>query len=56
MTTAPIFPYPPMEARVAAALPPGDNWQFEPKWDGFRCLVFKKAGEIRLQSKSGQPL
>ncbi|MDQ3069310.1 MAG: ATP-dependent DNA ligase [Acidobacteriota bacterium] len=45
-----------MEARVAASLPPAGNWQFEPKWDGFRCLVFKGDGEIRLQSKSGQPL
>ena len=45
-----------MEARVAGDLPPGEGWQFEPKWDGFRCLVFKKNGEVRLQSKSGQPL
>ena len=50
------FPYPPMEARVAGALPAGDGWQFEPKWDGFRCLVFRDGAEIRLQSKSGQPL
>jgi ATP-dependent DNA ligase len=50
------FPYPPMEARVAGALPPGDGWQFEPKWDGFRCLVFRDTDEVRLQSKSGQPL
>src|SRR5688572_3689401 len=56
MATAPAFPYPPMEARVAGDLPPGDGWQFEPKWDGFRCLVFKKEEEVRLQSKSGQPL
>ncbi len=50
------FPFPPMEARVAAALPAGDTWQFEPKWDGFRCLVFRDTTGIRLQSKSGQPL
>ena len=50
------FPYPPMEARVARALPTGDGWQFEPKWDGFRCLVFRDKDEVRLQSKSGQPL
>lgn len=56
MATAPVFPYPPMEARVAGGLPPGDGWQFEPKWDGFRCLVFRDRGTIRLQSKSGQPL
>jgi ATP-dependent DNA ligase len=45
-----------MEARVARALPAGDNWQFEPKWDGFRCLVFRDGDRVRLQSKSGQPL
>jgi len=45
-----------MEARVAGTLPPGDGWQFEPKWDGFRCLVFRDKDEVRLQSKSGQPL
>lgn len=50
------FPFPPMEARVATALPAGDTWQFEPKWDGFRCLVFRDQSGIRLQSKSGQPL
>ena len=56
MPTVPTFPYPPMEAEVAGTLPPGDGWQFEPKWDGFRCLVFRTAGQVRLQSKSGQPL
>src|SRR5688500_18467447 len=56
MATAPAFPYPPMEARVAGDLPPGQGWQFEPKWDGFRCIVFKKGADVRLQSKSGQPL
>jgi ATP-dependent DNA ligase len=49
-------PYPPMEARTAAAIPRGDNWLYEPKWDGFRCLVFRADGEVALQSKSGQPL
>ena len=50
------YPYPPMEARVTGTLPAGDTWQFEPKWDGFRCVVFRDDGEVRLQSKSGQPL
>ena len=50
------FPLAPMEARVARALPDGENWQFEPKWDGFRCLVFRDGATVRLQSKSGQPL
>ena len=34
-------PYPPMEALAVAALAPGDDWLFEPKWDGFRCLAFR---------------
>ena len=50
------FPFAPMEARTARALPAGDGWQFEPKWDGFRCLVFRDGSGVRLQSKSGQPL
>lgn len=45
-----------MEARLADALPAGGQWQFEPKWDGFRCLVFKDGDTVALQSKSGQPL
>lgn len=50
------FPFAPMEARVARALPRGENWVFEPKWDGFRCLVFRDGDDVRLQSKAGQPL
>ncbi len=50
------FPYPPMEARSVEALPAGDGWQYEPKWDGFRCVVFRDGDRVRLQSKSGQPL
>jgi ATP-dependent DNA ligase len=46
----------PMEAKSAAALPEGDNWQYEPKWDGFRCLVFKSGGNVELRAKSGKPL
>jgi ATP-dependent DNA ligase len=45
----------PMEARQVAEIPSGD-WQYEPKWDGFRCLVFRDGDEVALQSKSGQPL
>jgi len=33
-------PYPPMEARLVDEIPTGAQWQYEPKWDGFRCLVF----------------
>ena len=49
-------PLPPMEAKLVDALPPGPGWQFEPKWDGFRCLVFRQGDEIELQSKAGKPL
>ena len=49
-------PLPPMEAKLVDALPPGPGWQFEPKWDGFRCLVFRDGDEIELQSKAGKPL
>ncbi len=37
-------------------IPEGDDWQYEPKWDGFRCLAFRDGAEIYLQSKAGQPL
>ena len=46
----------PMEARLVAAIPREAGYQYEPKWDGFRCLAFCAGDEIRLQSKSGQPL
>lgn len=49
-------PFPPMEARSAPELPRGEEWQYEPKWDGFRCLAFRDGEEVELQSKSGQPL
>jgi ATP-dependent DNA ligase len=45
-----------MEARLADALPSGPEWQFEPKWDGFRCLVFKAGNNVDLRAKSGKPL
>jgi ATP-dependent DNA ligase len=45
-----------MEAETAAALPDGEGWWFEPKWDGFRCLAFRDGGEVILQAKSGKPL
>ena len=46
----------PMEARSVEELPMGDAWQFEPKWDGFRCLAFKAGDEVELRAKSGKPL
>jgi ATP-dependent DNA ligase len=49
-------PLPPMEARSVDEIPAGPQWQYEPKWDGFRCLVFRDGDKIELQSKSGQTL
>jgi ATP-dependent DNA ligase len=46
----------PMEALLAAELPDGDGWQFEPKWDGFRCLARRDGDAVDLISKSGKPL
>jgi ATP-dependent DNA ligase len=46
----------PMEARSAEALPEGNCWQYEPKWDGFRCLAFKEGTNVDLRAKSGKPL
>jgi ATP-dependent DNA ligase len=55
--TLPIRPpYPPMEAKSVEEIPRGDNWQYEPKWDGFRCVAFRKDDQVLLQSKAGQPL
>jgi ATP-dependent DNA ligase len=48
--------YPPMEAETADAIPQGDEWQYEPKWDGFRCLAFRDGDKVELISKSGQHL
>ena len=45
-----------MEAQTAKSLPQGENFQFEPKWDGFRALCFRDGDEVALQSKSGQSL
>src|SRR5215470_3942367 len=49
-------PIPPMGTRFVDEIPTGDEWQYEPKWDGFRCLVFRDGAKIFLQSKNGQPL
>lgn len=45
-----------MEAVQADELPDGDDWQYEPKWDGFRCLAFRDGDDIELQSKAGKSL
>src|ERR1700694_3208720 len=46
----------PMEALLVAELPKGTGWQFEPKWDGFRCLAFRAGLEGEIQAKSGKSL
>jgi ATP-dependent DNA ligase len=48
--------YAPMEAQPATDLPKGSDWQYEPKWDGFRCLAFRDAARIELMSKAAKPL
>jgi ATP-dependent DNA ligase len=49
-------PLPPMETKSIEEIPVDDTWQYEPKWDGFRCIAFRRDDEIYLQSKAGQPL
>jgi ATP-dependent DNA ligase len=46
----------PMEAKLVAVLPEDPGWQFEPKWDGFRCLAFRAGAQVDLRAKSGKPL
>jgi len=45
-------PLPPMEALSVNHIPEGEEWQYEPKWDGFRCVAFRDGASIELQSKS----
>src|SRR4051812_16881419 len=49
-------PIPPMLAKLSTALPEGEGWLFEPKWDGFRALVFRDGGELYVQSRDLKPL
>src|SRR6195256_1115821 len=46
----------PMLAKRVEALPPGDGWIFEPKWDGFRTLIFRDGDEAFIQSRDEKPL
>ena len=48
--------YAPMDARLVEKIPGGPVWQYEPKWDGFRCLAFREGSKVDLRSKKGQPL
>jgi ATP-dependent DNA ligase len=51
----PKVPFPPMEAELVEELPTGD-WQYEPKWDGFRGVLENDGGELALWSRNGRPL
>src|SRR5579862_8138923 len=46
----------PMLAKRVGALPDGEDWIFEPKWDGFRALVFRDGDEVLIQSRDEKPL
>src|SRR5207245_1677945 len=49
-------PVPPMLAKLANSLPEGEGWIFEPKWDGFRAIVFRDGDDLLLQSRDLKPL
>src|SRR3954465_12618969 len=50
------MPFSPMEAATVDEIPKGAEWQYEPKWDGFRCIAFRRGKKVELQSKAGKPL
>ena len=55
--TLPIAPpIEPMLALLVGEVPEGKAWQYEPKWDGFRCIAFRDGSKVELQSKAGQSL
>jgi ATP-dependent DNA ligase len=49
-------PIEPMLAKLSTGIPEGDGWLFEPKWDGFRALVFKSGDDVYIQSRDLKPL
>ena len=49
-------PIQPQLAKSARELPAGDDWCYEPKWDGFRTIVFRDGDEVHLQSRNGKPM
>src|SRR5204863_1015828 len=54
-----IHPSPPVEpmlAKLAEQLPPGGSYLYEPKWDGFRAIVFRGADDVFMQSRDLRPL
>jgi ATP-dependent DNA ligase len=55
--TVPIdLPVSPMLAKAATALPDGPQWRYEPKWDGFRCIVIRDGDSLELASRNERPL
>ena len=48
-------PFKPMLAKLTRTIPEGDGWLFEPKWDGFRCVVFRDGDDIELASRNERP-
>jgi ATP-dependent DNA ligase len=50
------LPFPPMEAELVDELPAGDEWQYEPKWDGFRGIAENLDGEFHVWSRNARPL
>ena len=49
-------PIKPQLARPAKELPEGAEWRYEPKWDGFRTIVFRDGDDVHLQSRNGRPM
>src|SRR5688572_680203 len=49
-------PIEPMLAKAVDAIPQGDGWLYEPKWDGFRAIVFRSGAELYIQSRDLKPL
>ncbi len=49
-------PVSPMLAKLVRELPVGDSWSYEPKWDGFRCIVFRDGQDVELGSRNERPL
>ena len=49
-------PLEPMLAKASDGLPDADGWLFEPKWDGFRAIVFRDGDEVLIQSRDLKPL
>ena len=49
-------PVKPQLAKSAKELPEGEGWLYEPKWDGFRTIVFREGDDVYLQSRNGKPM